>query len=82
MRISDWDVGRVGQLEVLPAPRLLVFVEAAEASVALMEGDLQSAEKATRSRLEIAMRGEERENIAQAAGWLAQAAGRLAHAPG
>src|SRR5207248_3308427 len=60
------------------APRLLVFVEAAEASVALLAGDVEAAARATRARLDIALKGEERENIAQAAGWLSLLHRRLA----
>ena len=68
---------RVLAVDEMRAPRLLVFVEAASASVAMLEGDLQAAEKATRDRLEIAMRGGERENIAQTAGWLSLIQRRL-----
>jgi DNA-binding SARP family transcriptional activator len=64
-------------MEEMRAPRLLVFVEAASASVELLAGDVHAAEKATHNRLEIAMRGEEQENIAQAAGWLSLMRRRL-----
>jgi len=64
-------------LTEMRAPRLLVFVEAAEASVALLDGDLDAGERAMRARLEIALKGDERENIAQAAGWLSLLQRRL-----
>jgi len=65
-------IGRARDITLaeMRAPRLLVFVEAAEASVALLNGDLNVAARAMRARLDIALKGEERENIAQAAGWL------------
>jgi hypothetical protein len=65
-------LGRARTLTVdeMRAPRLLVFVEAAEATVASLSGDLEAAAAATRARLDIALKGEEQENIAQASGWL------------
>src|SRR5439155_4485475 len=68
---------RVVAVDEMRAPRLLVFVEAASASVELMAGDVEAAVRATRARLDIALKGEERENIAQAAGWLALLLRRL-----
>src|SRR5438874_12584763 len=65
-------------LTEMRAPRLLVFVEAAEASVALLAGDVEAAARATRARLDIALKGEERENISQASGWLSLLHRRLA----
>ena len=41
------------------APRLLVFIEAAEASVALLAGDIERAARAMRARLDIALKGGE-----------------------
>ena len=64
-------------VDVLRAPRLLVFVSAAEAAIALMAGDIEAAQRAMRTRLGIALRGEEQESIAQAAGWLALLLKRL-----
>jgi tetratricopeptide (TPR) repeat protein len=58
-------------VEQLRAPRLLIFAHAAAATLALLQGDLDAAEQATRARLEIALRGVERESVAQSAGWLA-----------
>jgi hypothetical protein len=52
-------------------------MEAAVASVSSLAGDLESAARATRARLDIALKGEERENIAQAAGWLSLLSRRL-----
>ena len=63
----------------MKAPRLLVFIEAAAASVALLAGDLESATRAMQARLDIALKGEERENIAQAAGWLSLLHRRSGH---
>jgi len=64
-------------LDVMEAPRLLLFVTAAEATLALLHGDIEAAEAAMRARLEIALHGEEREGVAQAAGWLALLLRRL-----
>ena len=72
-------IGRAREIcvDVLGAPRLLIFVYAAEAALASLAGDLDAAEGAMRRRLEIAQQGEERESIAQAAGWLALLLKRL-----
>jgi tetratricopeptide (TPR) repeat protein len=66
-------------VDEMRAPRMLMFVAQSEATIDLLAGDLVAAEKALRTRLELARSSKEPENVAQAAARLALVLGRLGH---
>jgi hypothetical protein len=74
---------RVIFVEEMRAPRMLMFVAQSRATIELLAGNLESAEHALRTRLELARSSKEPENISQAAARLAfvvRRAGRSAEA--
>lgn len=59
------------------APRMLMFLAQSQTTIELLDGDLEAAEDALRTRLELARGSKEPENISQAAARLALVLRRL-----